>query len=135
MPQRLILGMRPSVRLETGIFLLEPYGRRVQGRSLYLGITLAQSLGKDELEDLIESALSRAAGPHSSWLPEAQDAYLNAAEVLRYAKLARVNGEIGNESDPALEACALWLSCWARLSRPYEEEDAAAACSRKRVDR
>jgi hypothetical protein len=125
------MGMRPDVRLETGTFLLEPHRQRIQGRSLYLGITLAQALSKTELESLIQTALSRAAGPHGKWLPEAQDAFQNAADVLQQARVARTNGALKGESDPALEAYAIWLACWSRLMRTFEEEDVAAANERQ----
>ncbi len=130
-PRHLILGMQPGARLETGTFLLEPRGQVVKGRSLYLGITLAQALGTTELETLIQSALSRAAGPHGRWLPEVQDALQNAHAVLEESLLGRRNGAINSGSDPALEAYAGWLSCCANLIMPFEDEDIAAACQRQ----
>lgn len=124
MPEHLVIGIVPECRLEFGKMRLEPNRQVLNGRTLYLGATLASSLAHDKLALVIEHAMLKSRGKYGAWLPATEDWVESSEGVLKELKESRAAGDLPSATDPALFCWEGWLITLKKMQQNFREEHA-----------
>lgn len=123
-PDQLVMGIVPDCRLELGKIRLEPSRQLLDGRTLYLGATLAASLDHATLTLVIEHALLRSRGKFGAWLPAAEDWVESSEGIVKEMKAIRAAGDLPSAIDPALFCWEGWLITLKKMLQNFREEHA-----------
>jgi hypothetical protein len=123
-PDYVVMGIVPDCRLELGKIQLQPSRQVLDGRTLYIGATLATSLEHDKLTLVIEHALLKSRGKYGAWLPAAEDWVESSEGIVKELKQIRAAGDLPSATDPALFCWEGWLIILKRTLQNFREEHA-----------